>query len=1059
LISLAFLVTASHESLAARISSVCGSAPRRDELPAQIPDSGTRADTVRFGYYTLVGSDAYAVVGETWTFDHGSADPFEGWRSMPLGTPAEHFRSIDAANWSGHGNPVSAPVIEGAGSAWLGAMEDEADPLCFAGGIGYGNYWCETLTSPALEFTGSGTVSLSLRYFTDSEQGYDFTHVRLVFDDSHSLALNGPDGWSGLIGNPQVGSYPTFTREVSAEEFAQFTTFRIEFNFVSDGAYSDEDGHYDSAFGACGFDAISVGGSLIGGPAAYGFEGGLDGWTTSRCLGMPNYLGVGNVADYAIFDACSCRISGNLLEFHNDAREHPIGQHEIAASPIVDRGSLGAAYNVVRATWDMYAEMPQANGVFYRPGWYHYPYLCPSNGVAQWSPREGATGFLSVGTDPVCFTTEDEATAAGVPSDAALYRFAFEVYASCDAFGVPPTRCTGITNFTPVIDNLEVQVTQRPVAPALSFEVETYFADGWGVGPLNSTTNPGNADIAWDLHRGVAPVLLGDSLEVRGPAPTSSTRWESRLWWRIPREGPGAAAIVGYSTWKNAIADGRNIVGPGAQFTFGRMDSVQVGGQISKRQFISEFREDDDDFAGENSDANEMIRDGILPPGTQIQYFLSANYTCTPNVASLLPDTTGGNFLEFEILPSYRMVSGVARIPAMLYVDLSGGSARYLTEHALNVALTGASPNDPIPTLPAWDRFDLDTNCGCGRSPMLRSAGGNNGATVAQLAGYRGILVNLGSNNSYPFSWVDWQGLSEWLGTTSCQSNQSRQGLIISGDNMDADSWWPPMRTQLGVGASCDNYAQPGCGPTPADESSCVRIEDAAGGAFPSSLVAEGGPDYAYDAWGNFCPSQHEFTVLSPASGGVGNRVYYDHDGTGIRTNYSQITRSVTTGENYRSVVDGVAWHHLSSRDQTQECVSDEAHIVSACSNELRAALRWIYDGSIPQYGTSTCSAVDVDEAAVGGAQLQILSLAPNPLRAVSTLRYALPARGKVSIAYIEASGRRVASILSAEQDAGVHSIVLTGQDEEGRRLAAGLYWVELKTESTTVVRKVVLVK
>lgn len=1040
---------------------VVGSCETQGDLPGRAPQEGSRADTVSFGYYTMISGQAYAVAGETWTFDHGAPDAAEGWTTQSQSTGGDQpFRRIDAASWAGHGNGVNAPIIAGNGSAWLGKYESEADASCYTSGLGYGNHWCQTFASPIVQYVGNGSLEISFRYFTDSEEGFDYTHVKLVFDATHEIALSGPDGWSGQIGNPSAADYPVFTRSVSESEMSGFPSFRIVFQFVSDGGYSDEDGHSDSHYGPLGVDQVAIGGAVVGGPLAYGFESDLDGWSTATCGVVPPNFGIAHISNYAILDPCGCELSGYVMEFHDANFEHPNGQYEIAASSIVNRGALGPLYNSISADFDMYAEMPQANGVFYRPGWYHYPYVCPQSGASIWSPREGRPTYQFIGVDPFCFHQQDGATSNGVPGDASLYRFAMEVASDCEAFGIPPTLCTGITNFTPIFDNLQVDVTHVALAPAVTFDPGGKYIDGWGQGLVNSTTSAGNADVEYDLHRNnPGPDLLGDSLAISGPTPSSSTRWEARMWWRVRREGPGNGAIVGYNGWKTAVSDGRNIVGATGQFTFGWMDSVQIGTQAAKNKFISEFREDDDDFVGENLANNEMIRDGILGPGTQIQYFVTANYTCTPSELYYLPDTTGGYFEEFEILPSYRMDSGVARFPCLLFINAS--RSRYALEHALNVVLNGAGPTDPIPNPTRWDRLDYG-GCSCWNAPFARSVGGNNGATLAQLLEYRGILVNLGINGGYSAEPADYQLLSDWTTSHFCAAGSERQGLIVTGEQLEVTNIEMANFTHnvLGADPLCDNYSAAGCGPSPADDSRCVRIEDAAGGSYPSSLAGQGGADYAYDAWGNFCPEGFPFSVLAPAAGGVGNRAYYDHDGTGVRTNYSQVTKSVTAANsaNYRSVLDGVSWQHLSDRDPVEECVSDEVHMVTAAANELKAALSWIYNGTLPGLCSGGCSSGSTDTESPEGstiAKLEILGVSPNPFRGVGALRFALPAAGQTEIALLDVAGRRVATLSSGPLDAGVHTLPLDAA--RMKNVASGLYWVELKSGGASAARKMIV--
>ncbi len=57
---------------------------------------------------------------------------------------------------------------------------------------------------------------------------------------------------------------------------------------------------------------------------------------------------------------------------------------------------------------------------------------------------------------------------------------------------------------------------------------------------------------------------------------------------------------------------------------------MEVGTAVYKNNYVSSFREDDDDYvAPDSSDANEIIADGVLGPGTQIEYFVTSAYICT----------------------------------------------------------------------------------------------------------------------------------------------------------------------------------------------------------------------------------------------------------------------------------------------------------------------------------------------------------------------------------------------------------------------------------------------
>lgn len=85
---------------------------------------------------------------------------------------------------------------------------------------------------------------------------------------------------------------------------------------------------------------------------------------------------------------------------------------------------------------------------------------------------------------------------------------------------------------------------------------------------------------------------------------------------------------------------------------------------------------------------------------------------------------------------------------------------------------------------------------------------------------------------------------------------------------------------------------------------------------------------------------------------------------------------------------------------------------------------------------------------------LELAEAAPNPFRAETTLRYALPEAGAVRMTVYDLLGRSVAEVVDEEQEAGYHSATFAS-----RGLAAGVYVVrldvggEMRTRRVTVVR------
>lgn len=82
------------------------------------------------------------------------------------------------------------------------------------------------------------------------------------------------------------------------------------------------------------------------------------------------------------------------------------------------------------------------------------------------------------------------------------------------------------------------------------------------------------------------------------------------------------------------------------------------------------------------------------------------------------------------------------------------------------------------------------------------------------------------------------------------------------------------------------------------------------------------------------------------------------------------------------------------------------------------------------------------------------LSATPNPFTGRTTISYAVPATGNVSLVLYDASGRPVRELVSGRRDAGRYSLNL-----EGSGLAGGVYFYKLVTEGSSVTKKLTLAR
>ncbi len=88
-------------------------APAGDPGAMSAGSSPARSDTVDFGSYEIRPDGLkYAVLGETWTWDHGAADPLEGWTSADLTqNEADFWRQVTEASLAAEGNPAPWPLM------------------------------------------------------------------------------------------------------------------------------------------------------------------------------------------------------------------------------------------------------------------------------------------------------------------------------------------------------------------------------------------------------------------------------------------------------------------------------------------------------------------------------------------------------------------------------------------------------------------------------------------------------------------------------------------------------------------------------------------------------------------------------------------------------------------------------------------------------------------------------------------------------------------------------------------------------------------------------------
>jgi subtilisin-like proprotein convertase family protein len=83
----------------------------------------------------------------------------------------------------------------------------------------------------------------------------------------------------------------------------------------------------------------------------------------------------------------------------------------------------------------------------------------------------------------------------------------------------------------------------------------------------------------------------------------------------------------------------------------------------------------------------------------------------------------------------------------------------------------------------------------------------------------------------------------------------------------------------------------------------------------------------------------------------------------------------------------------------------------------------------------------------------------PNPFNPQTTIDFAVPRAGRVSLAVFDLRGRRVAELVNGDLVAGHHEVTWRGQDDTGRQVASGTYFYRLTADGEARTGKMLLVK
>ncbi|MBM3286061.1 MAG: hypothetical protein FJY88_01740 [Candidatus Eisenbacteria bacterium] len=110
------------------------------------------------------------------------------------------------------------------------------------------------------------------------------------------------------------------------------------------------------------------------------------------------------------------------------------------------------------------------------------------------------------------------------------------------------------------------------------------------------------------------------------------------------------------------------------------------------------------------------------------------------------------------------------------------------------------------------------------------------------------------------------------------------------------------------------------------------------------------------------------------------------------------------------------------------------------------------------QFSASTTYVVDVADGMRPARQVRLDQNSPNPFSPSTAISFSLPEEGPVRLQLFDVAGRRVRSLVDGILREGEHEVHWGGTDDEGSRLAQGVYLCVIEANGERIVRKMQLV-
>ena len=115
-------------------------------------------------------------------------------------------------------------------------------------------------------------------------------------------------------------------------------------------------------------------------------------------------------------------------------------------------------------------------------------------------------------------------------------------------------------------------------------------------------------------------------------------------------------------------------------------------------------------------------------------------------------------------------------------------------------------------------------------------------------------------------------------------------------------------------------------------------------------------------------------------------------------------------------------------------------------------------DGTVPDLGAFEFVG-NKDNSQIAVVSNLSLSSFPNPFNPSTNILFTIAEQGKVDLKVYNIKGQLVKTLLNEERAVGTHNIVWNGDDNRGKGVASGVYFVKIANGKNHATRKILLAK